>query len=127
MAVNTPAITANAHPAVITIQPPLSAFDRLSSTAATTPSPNKIKIIVPRNSPSHGEVIDRGLLLRVGEEKAFARNPSSSRKRPHRSPRSLVAAVFLSNCSRFHPIERARHGLLPSLIKPFALRFRKAR
>src|SRR5215469_11008466 len=68
MAVNTPAITANAHPAVITIQPPLSAFDRLSSTAATTPSPNKIKIIVPRNSPSHGEVIDRGLLLRVGEE-----------------------------------------------------------
>src|SRR5207244_7166005 len=71
IAVNTPAITANAHPAVITIQPPLSAFDRLSSTAATTPSPSKIRIMVPRNSPSHGEVIDRGLLREVGSKKSL--------------------------------------------------------
>src|SRR5438552_1455845 len=57
MAVKTPAITANAHPAVITIQPLPSSFDRLSSTAATTPSPSKTRIIVPRNSPTSGEVI----------------------------------------------------------------------
>src|SRR5439155_4024078 len=77
IAMNTPAITQNAHPDVITIHPPLSAFDRLSSTAATTPSPSKIRIMVPRNSPSHGEVIDRGLLREVGSKKAFDRNPSS--------------------------------------------------
>src|SRR5712692_8833717 len=57
MAVKTPAITASAHPVVITIQPPPSAFERLSSTAATTPSPSKIRIRVPRNSPSSGEVM----------------------------------------------------------------------
>src|SRR5215470_12905093 len=57
IAVNTPHITANAHPAVITIHPLFSAFDFLSSTAATTPSPSRIKISVPRNSPSHGDVM----------------------------------------------------------------------
>src|SRR5467141_3163551 len=57
MAVKTPAITANAHPAVITIQPLPSAFERLSSTAATTPSPSKTRIIVPRNSPASGDVM----------------------------------------------------------------------
>src|SRR2546430_4492928 len=62
IAVNTPAITATAHPVEITIHPLPSAFERFSSTAATTPSPSKIKIIVPRNSPSHGEVINRNLL-----------------------------------------------------------------
>src|SRR5262244_3580231 len=57
IAAKTPHITANAQPAVITIQPLASAFDFLSSTAATTPSPSKIKINVPRNSPSQGDVI----------------------------------------------------------------------
>src|SRR5256884_10008681 len=61
MAVNTPAITANAQPAVITIHPPPSAFDRLSSTAATTPSPSSIRIIVPKNSPASGEFISECL------------------------------------------------------------------
>src|SRR5207245_11465988 len=52
-----PANTASAHPVVITIQPPPSAIERVSNTAATTPSPSKIRIKVPRNSPSNGEVM----------------------------------------------------------------------
>ena len=55
MAVKTPAITAKAQPAVMTIQPLSWAFECFKTTAATTPSPSKIKIIVPRNSPSRGE------------------------------------------------------------------------
>src|SRR5580704_4231706 len=55
--VNTPAITANAHPAVITIQPLASAFDFFSTTPATTPLPSRISTAVPRNSPRNGEVI----------------------------------------------------------------------
>lgn len=34
-----------------------SAFDRFSSTAATTPSPSRIRINVPTNSPRIGDVI----------------------------------------------------------------------
>src|SRR6266404_4964380 len=60
-AVNTPAITANAQPAVITIHPAPSLFVRFSSTPATTPSPSNINIIVPRNSPRKGDVIRRFL------------------------------------------------------------------
>src|SRR6266852_1842848 len=56
-AVNTPAITANAHPAVMTIHPPPSPFERFSSTPATTPSPSKSSIIVPRNSPKNADVV----------------------------------------------------------------------
>src|SRR5260370_17386675 len=63
-AVNTPAITANAHPVVMTIHPPPSPFERLSSTPATTPSPSNIKIIVPRNSPTNVDVI-RSFLSRL--------------------------------------------------------------
>src|SRR2546423_5992631 len=66
MAVKTPAITAKAHPAVITIQPLASPLERLSSTPATTPSPRRINIIVPRNSPRIGEVIDLVPFLRIG-------------------------------------------------------------
>ena len=50
-AVNTPAMTATPQPAVTTIQPPFWAFDRLSRTPATTPSPNRIRTIVPSSSP----------------------------------------------------------------------------
>src|ERR687890_1391410 len=39
-----------AHPKVITIQPEFSAFEFLSKTPATTPSPRMIRIIVPMNS-----------------------------------------------------------------------------
>src|SRR5215472_6352381 len=49
----TPAMTANAQPLAITIQPAPSAFERLSKTFATTPSPNKINTSVPMNSPKH--------------------------------------------------------------------------
>jgi hypothetical protein len=52
-----PAITANAHPAAMTGQPPPSAFERLSNTPATTPLPRSTSIIVPRNSPRTGEVM----------------------------------------------------------------------
>jgi hypothetical protein len=58
MAVNIPAITANAHPAVITIHPEASALERFSRTPATTPFPSKIIIRVPRNSPSSGDLIE---------------------------------------------------------------------
>src|SRR5215471_2476464 len=54
IAVNTPHITANAHPAVITIQPEFSALDFFSNTPATTPSPNRISTVVPMNSPNQG-------------------------------------------------------------------------
>src|SRR4051794_38471154 len=57
IAVNTPAITAKAQPAVITIQPEPSAFDRFSTTLATTPSPSRINTRVPINSPRNGDAI----------------------------------------------------------------------
>jgi len=57
IAANTPAITANAQPVVITIQPEPSAFERFKTTPATTPSPNKINTKVPINSPKNGEII----------------------------------------------------------------------
>src|SRR5215469_15684576 len=56
---NTPAITANAQPLVMTIQPAPSAFERFSRTPATTPSPNRISISVPMNSPKHFASIKR--------------------------------------------------------------------
>ena len=40
-------MTAMPHPKVMTIQPEFSAFDLASSTAATTPSPSRIRIPVP--------------------------------------------------------------------------------
>src|ERR1700751_468915 len=43
--------TAIAHPKVMTIQPEFSAFDLASSTAATTPSPRRIRTAVPMISP----------------------------------------------------------------------------
>src|SRR6516165_3667378 len=55
IAVNTPHITAKAHPAVITIQPEFSALDFFSNTPATTPSPNNTSTAVPMNSPNRGE------------------------------------------------------------------------
>src|SRR5437868_9470405 len=50
-AVMIPHRTANAHAVVTTIQPPSFAFDLPRSTPATTPSPSRIRTIVPRNSP----------------------------------------------------------------------------
>ncbi len=41
----------------MTIQPAPSAFDRFSKTLATTPSPNRIKTIVPMSSPNSGPFI----------------------------------------------------------------------
>src|SRR5689334_10961434 len=52
IAVKTPAMTANAQPAVIAIQPAPPALDLFRTTPATTPFPSRIKIQVPKNSPS---------------------------------------------------------------------------
>jgi len=57
-AVNMPAITANAQPAVITIHPEFSALERFNKTPATTPSPSSTNTSVPRNSPSKGDRIE---------------------------------------------------------------------
>ena len=57
IAVKMPQSTANAQPAVMTIQPAFSALLFFSSTPATTPSPSRISIIVPMNSPSIAECI----------------------------------------------------------------------
>src|SRR5271165_3361647 len=54
IAVNTPHITAKAHPAVMTSQPEFSALDFLRRTAATTPSPSRMSTRVPMNSPNQG-------------------------------------------------------------------------
>src|SRR5439155_2618463 len=58
--VNRPNSTANAQAVVITIHPAFWAFDRLSRTAATTPSPRTIRIIVPKNSPRYSFTPHRG-------------------------------------------------------------------
>src|SRR3712207_5731471 len=42
-----------AHPKVMTIQPEFSALEFLSRTPATTPSPSRIRSIVPINSPRY--------------------------------------------------------------------------
>ena len=47
------------HPKVMTIQPEFCAFDLLRSTAATTPSPSKIRIAVP--------MISDGMMPSVGK------------------------------------------------------------
>src|ERR1700684_2931564 len=65
MAVNTPAITANAHPLVITIHPAPSAFERFKTTFATTPLPSKMSMSVPMNSPKHFASIQHPLLVRI--------------------------------------------------------------
>jgi len=54
---NIPTVTANAHPAVTTIHPEFCPLLLLKSTFATTPSPNKIKIIVPMSSAEKFVVI----------------------------------------------------------------------
>ncbi len=53
--VKMPQTTAKAQPAVTTIQPALWALDRPSRTSATTPSPRRMRINVPRNSPIAGD------------------------------------------------------------------------
>src|SRR5699024_7491918 len=47
---NIPIVTASPHPTVITIQPASSAFDHLSKTPPTTPTPNITNTIVPKSS-----------------------------------------------------------------------------
>src|SRR5664279_3118576 len=46
-ATTTPEKTASPHASVMTIQPPANAFDLFNRTPATTPSPRRIRIMVP--------------------------------------------------------------------------------
>src|SRR5208283_1619654 len=57
MAVKTPITTAKAQPAAMASHPAPSALERLRSTFATTPLPNRIRTAVPINSPKHFAVI----------------------------------------------------------------------
>src|SRR5215472_5331155 len=57
IAVKTPAMTAKHHPVAMTIHPEPSALDFFKRTLATTPSPRRINIRVPINSPKNGEAI----------------------------------------------------------------------
>src|SRR5207245_1181390 len=73
---------------------PLSAFDRLSSTAATTPSPSKIRISVPRNSPSNGEVMS-GTSFKIPSSQTSALPLSSIADRAsHALPHQDAAAMY---------------------------------
>src|SRR5688572_20420524 len=47
-------VTATPHPTVMTIQPEFAPFDRARRTFATTPSPSRIRIIVPTASATYG-------------------------------------------------------------------------
>ena len=53
IAVNTPVITANAHPAVIASHPAPSALLLLQQHVGNTPLPIRMRIIVPMNSPKN--------------------------------------------------------------------------
>src|ERR1700722_7293071 len=55
MAVNRPAMAANAQPVDITIHPPPCAFERESTTSAMTPFPSSTNTMVPMNSPTTGD------------------------------------------------------------------------
>src|SRR5918998_2387562 len=59
------------HPKVITIQPEFSALEFLSSTPATTPSPRRIRIIVPINSARYASI--RASLLERSSGRHVAR------------------------------------------------------
>src|SRR5215469_11835917 len=72
-------MTAKAHPAVITIHPEPSAFERLSSTPATTPSPSRIRTRVPMNSPKNGEVILVSPLDVLGNESEYCSTTCQAR------------------------------------------------
>src|SRR5215813_3185905 len=102
IAANTPAITAKAHPAVITIQPDASPFDLFRSTQATTPSPRRIRISVPTNSPKKGVII----FFSIRVDSQFVR-----------STRKLCPCL---ESLPLHPAEGSRYRFLPFRIESFA-------
>jgi hypothetical protein len=55
-ATTTPQKTANAHAAVITIQPEFWPFVLFNTTFATTPLPSSTSVVVPRNSDINGDM-----------------------------------------------------------------------
>src|SRR6202789_4069606 len=96
-----PAITAKHQPAVITIHPEFSAFDRFSNTPATTPSPSRIIIMVPMNSPKNGDF--NCLLLDLDAPKSPGANTiNQDRGWSSTQSKERVTAFFQSRklCSR---------------------------
>src|SRR5215469_16721408 len=101
--VKTPAITASAQPVAMTIQPAFSAFDLLSSTLATTPSPSRIKTSVPMNSPKKGEIIRVSCCFRTSatpycstacQEECITTVVSGETSRPLKQAQSLLPERF---------------------------------
>src|SRR5262245_48603731 len=83
-AINTPVNTANAHAVVMTIQPLFWAFERLSRTPATTPSPSRTRAPVPSTSarkiwPALSGMLSSSLLRGPLQLRPFAGNKKSPR------------------------------------------------
>src|SRR5579863_428774 len=93
-------MTAKHQPAVITIQPAPSAFERLSRTFATTPSPRRMSISVPMNSPKHFVSICQV---------------------------PLPLALFLNQSTQesAHPVKRLANGSFPHGVHFFTLGIRQ--
>src|SRR5215472_3066146 len=111
-AVKMPHNTANAQPVVMTIQPAPSAFERFSSTLATTPSPNRISTSVPANSPTNGEFMSPRV------SKAFG---TDSRETARLRPRPFKTLFLQAHALLFRPVECPCDRLLPQAIHLFAL------
>src|SRR5919108_6216496 len=109
-------MTPKPHPKVITIQPEFWALDLLRSTAATTPSPSKIRRHVPIVSApmmlKSFSLLDRTWGRRRHYPRAFDNvKPSSPNQNPVRQ-RALGAAE--------HPVDRACRGDPAAAVGPHA-------
>src|ERR1022692_2514078 len=95
MAVNTPVITAKAHPVVMASQPVPSALLRLSNMLATAPLPIRMRIIVPMNSPKKLDAIGSSCAIGVGKNSWQQEAPAP----------------------QLQPVERPGDGLLPKRVQ----------
>src|ERR1035437_860139 len=93
MAVNTPVITAKAHPAVIASHPPPSALLRLSNMLATAPLPIRMRTIVPMNSPKNLDAIGSSWLAGTCEKTGWQAEAPA----PHYSQSNDRVTAFFQN------------------------------
>src|SRR5689334_8328492 len=93
MAAKTPAMTARAHPVVITIQPEFSPADFFSNTLALTPYPKKTRTKGPMNLP-----MSRLSMQYSCQPKVQNRTESSARE-PRQSYFVLSDEVVLSTAT----------------------------
>ncbi len=59
----TPTVTASAQPVVMTIQPEFWPLDLLRRTLATTPSPRRTRMAVPKSSARKGDMTGSRLFV----------------------------------------------------------------